>query len=208
MMSKQTLNEAELLLLKNWDEAHLLERSMERVREKYNALFEQVAEAVKQAHPELDSHKIYVTQFWGKGAVGFGRKSWPDGDTYNMPGLWLDHLRLEMLTGEDEPPPVASIWIPPKAFKKVGTDAASARQQLLAAAQQLLAKDEYERHVRADSGGKSVLYFTTLSKKEVLDLFVADEGAGLVEALVAQFDLLARFVAPLDTILKYQPATP
>lgn len=206
-MSKQTLNEAELLLLKHWDEAHLLEKSMERVREKYNALFEQVAEAVTQAHPELDSHKIHVTQFWGKGAIGFGRRSWPDGDSYNLPGLWLDNLRLEMLTEEDEAPPVASIWIPPKAFKKVDSDVQAARQQMLVAAQQLLTKDEFERSVRPESGGKSILYFTTLSKKEVLELFVADEGAGLVEALITQFDLLARFVPSLDLILKNQSAT-
>lgn len=34
-MTKQLMNEAELLLLRRWDEAHLLEPSMKRVREKY-----------------------------------------------------------------------------------------------------------------------------------------------------------------------------
>ena len=48
-MTKQLLNEPELLLLRQWDEAHLLEQSMKRVREKYNAIFEQAAEAVKEA---------------------------------------------------------------------------------------------------------------------------------------------------------------
>src|SRR5688572_15467086 len=97
-MANQLLNEPELLLLRQWGEARLLEQSMERVREKYHGVFQQVVEAVSAAHPELDSNKLQVTQFWGMGAVGFGRKVWPDGDAYNMPGLWLDNLRLEVLS--------------------------------------------------------------------------------------------------------------
>ncbi|MDB5297571.1 MAG: hypothetical protein JWO31_3554 [Phycisphaerales bacterium] len=200
-MSNQLLDEAELLLLKQWGEARLLEQSMERVRQKYAALFEQVVAAVTEAHPDLDSHKVFVTQFWSKGSVGFGRKAWPDGDTYNLPGFWLHNLRLEVLADEDEPAPAATVWIPPKAFKKIATDAAGVRQQLLVAAADLLTKDEYERHLRQDGGGRALLHFAMPPKREVLNLFKAGDGEGLVEWAVGQFDVMARFLPLMDRIL-------
>lgn len=205
-MAKQTLNEAELLLLKHWDEAYLLEQSMDRVREKYNSLFERVAEAVLDAYSAFDTYKVLVTQFWGKGSVGFGRKSWPDSNTNNMPGFWLENLRLEVLASDDEPPPTSSIWISPKVYKKIGIDPQDVRQRMVAAAQEILGKDEFERTVRQDSTGKTVLGFATFEKKDVLDLFVNEGGEGLVEVIVSQFDLLARFAEPLDTILRGKTA--
>jgi len=68
----------------------------------------------------------------------------------------------------------------------------------------LLSKDELEQHVRLESSGKALLYFSMPSKKEILDLFVANEGGGLVGALVARLDVMARFVPVLDALLEYQ----
>ncbi len=200
IMTKQLLNEAELLLLRKWDEARLLEQSMERVREKYAALFEKVAEAVTAGHPELDAHKIYPTQFWATGAIGFGRKTWPEGESYNLPGLWMDNLRLEVLAAEDHPPPIAGIWLSPKALKKTSLTMAKMRQEITKEAPSLLAQDEYERHIRPGADAKYALNFAAPTKKEILGMIAAGEGEKFVDTIVDQFDLMARFVPVLDRL--------
>jgi hypothetical protein len=80
-MPNELLNEAERFLIERWGEARLLELSMEGVRTKYKELFERVIGVIADAHPELDANAVYPTQFWGPGSLGFGRKSWPAGDT-------------------------------------------------------------------------------------------------------------------------------
>jgi len=95
-MSKQLLTEPESLLLEYWEQAHTLERSMERVRDKYAGLYSQVIEAMKQAHLELDASAAFVTQLWGPGYLGFGRKCWPQGKDGWPTGLWMCNLRLEI----------------------------------------------------------------------------------------------------------------
>jgi hypothetical protein len=205
-MPKQLLNEAELLLLKHWEEAYQLEQSLDRVREKYAVLLAQAADAVKQSHPELDSSKIYATQFWSKGSIAFGRKEWPEGDdSYRMPGFWLANLRLEVLAAEDEPPPTSSIWIPPRAMKKAQLDGSTVKSELLAAAKELLTSEEFDRTVRTDGPGNGLLYFVAPSKRDILDLFVTEDGASLVEAIVAQFDMLSKFVPFLDRLFTPRP---
>src|SRR5687768_5697959 len=106
-MAKQLLNEAERYLLEHWADARLLEESMEGMRMKYKELFERVIEAVSEGHPELDAHRAAPTQFWGDGAIGFGRKCWPSGESNWPPGLWVESLRLELITAEDSEPPYA-----------------------------------------------------------------------------------------------------
>lgn len=117
-MAKELMNEAERFLRKNWAEARLLEESMDGVRTKYKELFQKVTDAVHAAHPELDKCGIYATQFWGEGTVGLARKSWPDGDSYDPPGLWVGNIRLEILTSDEGEPPYACTYIPNKVVKK------------------------------------------------------------------------------------------
>src|SRR5438552_1789349 len=109
-MAKALLNEAECFLLTHWVEARLLEESMDSVRTKYKEVFQQIVDAVRKAHPELDTSVMYPTQFWGSGSIGFGRKSWPGRDSNWPPGLWVWNLRIELLTAEDSDPPTAMLW--------------------------------------------------------------------------------------------------
>ena len=119
-MAKELMNEAQRYLLANWQDARMLEESMEAVREQYRQIFDRVAESVKGIHPELDVSKAYVTQFWGSGAIGFSRQEWPDADKgADTPGLWIEYLRLENLSSDAEPAPLATIWVPSKTAKKV-----------------------------------------------------------------------------------------
>src|SRR6185312_13878601 len=107
-MAKELLNEAERFLLNRWDEARMLELAMDAVRSKYKELFQRVADAVMESHPELDVKAVYPTQFWEyAGSIGFGRTRWPAGDPYWPPGFWVWCLRLEDLASEEVEQPYA-----------------------------------------------------------------------------------------------------
>jgi len=201
------LNEAERLLLNNWDEAYLLEQSMERVREKYNGLFGEITEAVTQSHPELDAKVAYITQRYTKGSIGLGRKHWPEGASRWPSGFWINGIRLEVLTDESESPPVASVWVPPKILKRLNLDPLALRERLLATAREVFSSDEFDRHIRSDGTGESLVYFNTLTKREVLDLVDADEGKGLVEAITSQFDMMTKLIPALDEIFGHNTVT-
>src|SRR5437660_6708568 len=98
MMAKELLNEAEHFLVEHWEDARLLEESMEGVRTKYKEVFQRIIDAVTGLHPELDANRAAPTQFWGPGSIGFGKRSWPGGESNWPSGLWLENLRLEVLS--------------------------------------------------------------------------------------------------------------
>lgn len=197
----ELLNEAERFLLRNWSEARMLEESMEGVRTKYKEAFQRVVEAVTEAHPELDTNAMYVTQFWGKGSIGFGRKLWPTENTNWPPGFWIDHIRLETLSDEEAPPPAASIWLPSRSARKANVDLLEVRTAIFEAARTLLSKEEFDRCDKAEADREVLLAWAAPSKRELLDMISDGDGQRFVGCLAAQFDILARFVPVLDDIL-------
>ena len=203
-MTKALLNEAESFLLKNWAEARMLEESMEGVRAKYKELVQRVIQAVTDAHPELNSGFAYPTQFWGSGSIGFGRKSWPAGDSGWPPGLWIWNLRLENLASEDSEPPYASIWVSSKSAKKCNLDMTAARTQLKAVAKELLSPEDLDQ---TSNGGEGdvLLDFTSPSKIELIGLLLDEDGQKFVDRLVKQFDIMSGFIPTLDKLFGYVP---
>jgi hypothetical protein len=199
-MAKELMNEAERFLLKHWEESRLLEESMDGVRTKYKEVFDRIIEAVTEAHPELDSSKVYATQFWGSGSIGVGRKSWPGGDSGWPPGFWISNLRLEKLASEDSDQPSVTIYVSAKSAKKCNLDIAAAKAELSAAAQQLLSPEEFERTGKGDSND-TLLRLAAPTKAELLELLADGDGQKFVERFVSLFDLMARFVPTLDKLL-------
>lgn len=198
-MPKQLMNEAERYLLEHWAEARLLEESMENVRTKYKELFERITDAVTEAHPELDANGVYPTQFWGDGYFGFGRKSWPAGDTNWPSGLWIDILRLELLAEEEAEPPIAYLWFSQKAKGTLKFE--PAQSAVNKAAKDLLTPAEFK--MNGDGEPDDVLlYLPVPSKTEILGALVDGDGQRFVELFVAQFDMMARFVPVLDKVFR------
>jgi len=197
-MSKQLLNEAELLLFGHWEQATHLERSLERIRQKYSALYSQVADEVRKAHPKLDGNVTYITQRWGDGTIGFSRKCWPEGAGDWPPGLWIENLRLEILVDDSAPPPLATIWIPPKACKVLGKDVSFVRERFQTRAREILTPDEFKRHILCDGTDNSVLYIRTISKRELIEGISPDEGHGLVQALAREIDEMTLLLPAID----------
>jgi hypothetical protein len=198
-MVKALMNDAERYLLKNWADARLLESAMEGVRTRYKEVFQRITEAVTDSHPEFDTHRFAVTQFWTDGCLGFGRKSWPGGESRWPSGLWLNGLRLEELAAEDSEPPCASIWFSNKSKSELDVDAA--RCALEAVAKELLAPEEL-KGVTSGEGKGDLLYFPSPSKAQLLDALSEGDGQGFVGIFVSQFDMMARFVSALDKVFR------
>jgi hypothetical protein len=196
-MPKELLNEAERFLLEHWGEARLLEESMEGVRTKYREVFQRIIDAVTQAHPELDAQRSALTQFWGSGYIGFGRKSWPDGETGWPSGLWVENLRLEVLVAEDSGPPYACIWAP----RKSNLDFDAARVAMKEAAKQLLTPEELKDTI-GDESDEVLLNLPAPSKRQLLDALSDGDGQKFVNLFVSHFDMAARFVPVLDKVFR------
>lgn len=196
-MTTELLNEAERFLLKNWGDARLLEESMEKVRTKYREVFERVINAVREAHPELNASTSFPTQFWSKGSIGFGRKSWPGGNSKWPAGFWIWDVRLEVLVAQDTEPPCASIWID----KKHDLNFDQARAAITSAAKRLFTPDEQKELLNAESGDH-LIWFTAPSKGELLDSLAEGDGQGFVALMVSQLDKMARFIPELDRLFQ------
>jgi hypothetical protein len=194
-MPKELLNEAERFLLDHWEEARLLEESMEVVRTKYKSLFQQIVDAVTEAHPELDAQRTRVTQFWANGYLGFGRKSWPSGASWHS-GFWVENLRLEILTAEDTDPPWAYIWAP----KKCNLDFDAARAAVKKVAKDLLLPEELKGS--SDGSGEELINLPAPSKHTLLSSLSTGDGQGFVKLLISQFDMMARFVPVLEKVFR------
>ncbi len=196
-MPKELLNEAERFLLEHWEEARLLEDSMDGIRTKYKELFERIIEAVTEGHPELDANRAIPTQRWSDGQIGFGRKSWPS-DKYGSPsGLWVQGVRLEMLAAEDSEPPCAYIWVP----KKTNLEFDAARVAMKEAAKQLLTPEELKDNI-SDESDEVLLNLPAPSKHQLLDALSDGDGQKFVSLFVSHFDMAARFVPVLDKVFR------
>jgi hypothetical protein len=110
--------------------------------------------------------------------------------------LWFSPLRLELLSSEDSESPSASIWF----RKDVELDPA-AYLAIKATATEHLSPAELER-IRLEDSGESPLWFEVASKAVFRDLLCEGEGQKLVDKLVTEFELLARFIPILNKIFQ------
>ena len=105
-----SFNEPELCLMRQWNDARLLEGSMQSVREKYAAVFEKVLDEIQQTFQAFDSRQSLFPR--GDGRAGVGKKTWPSKSGYYISGFWLGGLLLENLASETEDrPPHSFAWI-------------------------------------------------------------------------------------------------
>jgi hypothetical protein len=206
-MAKQLINEAERYLLEHWADAVLLEDSMEGVRKKYKEIFERVVEAVTEKHPEFDLSIAFVTQRWTSGEAGFGKSSWPNRKYPSAvwpSGLYMSGIRLENLATDDSESVSAYVWLADTS----GFDGDSARKAAWVEAQKRM-PPEALKSARTTEYTDCLLEFDAPSKSELLEKLLKDDGQEFVDCLVAQFDLMARFVPVLDEIFqKFSAAEP
>jgi hypothetical protein len=197
-MSKELFNEAELYLIRQWQSAILVEESMGKIRDKYDSLFQKIADALGAKHAELNNPQVYVKQFWETGYFGAGRKAWRHGN--NNPGFYLHNLRLEMLSDETQEAPYAYIWL--GSAKKTDSDLAAARETIRFAASKLLTREELQRCKMDDIDmGCPLCYDLPESRNDLLNMLTMGDGQQFADCMLAHLDVLAKFTPILDEVL-------
>jgi len=198
-MPKQVFNGPELYLLKNWSNAHLLEESMEAVRNKYGEIFGSVLDAVEKEHPELKSRSIQVASYGG--IAGIGRETWPSMYSAWPSGLWIGNTCLEGLVSEDSEAPDASVWIKPP--KDGGVDLQRAVHKLDQAAGKILGRKGAKRVSSKATRSEAYLWYPLPEKRQdLLQMLVTDGAQRFIDCMFGHFDVLARFIPVMDEIFK------
>jgi hypothetical protein len=197
-MIKRGFNDAERFLLKSWGAASQLEESMVSVRDKYQQLCEQIVEDFRHRHVELDASRVRVTHRsadWGY--LWVSKKTWPK-DNKSPVGIWVEYIRLEYLADDDEPPPLASLWIEP--IKKL-LPLEQANAAIMKAAKKLLPPSVMESAVKNSAEGYA-LGFEFCDKQELLASLVDPERKQFAKRVNEQLDLLAKLAPAVDALLE------
>ena len=204
-MAKQTFNEAESFLLRNWGEALVLEETMARARVKQQELFEKMGEAVLGGYPGcLDTFTGFFTQKWSDGQLYFGRKNWPS--QYNCSaGLWLSPLGLDSLADAETEAPEAYIFVRP-ARKLAGLDVVAAKQKLWRELPKLLTAKEHDACLKHEEEKDFLVGWPFSSKQEILGWIIAGDEPKLTECIQDQVAIFVKLVPLLNDLLRSDKA--
>jgi hypothetical protein len=197
-MPKNTFNESETYLLKNWASACRLEEAMNRVRhEKYSAIILKAAELLVDELGKNDyRQEVYPTQRWDDGFIYFWMDKWgkSEGEAREVPYLCPGGLRLENLLSDsnDTDPPYACVFA--KYLRKAGWDLGRFRNKLNSSAATIL--KSFPRRSDEDEN-TPVCYFVPGGRAELRRLLIEDED-GFTSALISNGTRLAE-LAPIVT---------
>jgi hypothetical protein len=198
-MPKQLLNEAEGFLIERWDDACRLKKSMKSVRNKYEKLLGRVKNVIEKKYPKLNSNGAWLDRGGDDGSIGFGRKSWPHDEDNEPSGLWIINLGLTQLADESSNAPNAIIWIelPKEKVDKVRAAVIKEAIEKKWYKTEELAPKELEGF---EGWSEFYVELPAPSKKELLTALSSGHDDEFVEALVKQFNQLARFIPILDNV--------
>jgi len=197
-MAENTFNEPEQYLIKNWVQAHRVEKSMAEIRGKYAGIFDRVWDAVRATPDQFDHYKPRLTQFWCEGYMGIGREKWrrEGGD---QPLIVIDSLRLEVLLDDESELPFAGIWA--CKAKRPGTDLEGVGR-IGSEAEKVLTKEELARcQIESQCNYGYVLRYDLPEDRHDLAGFLLEgDGQKFVDCMVSHFEVLARFIPVLDEV--------
>lgn len=195
------LNEAEKLLVRQWQQAWTLEQSMGTVRTKYAQLLSKAAEGVAQSNPAFDVVKTFFTQFWESGYAAFSCKKWPDSKFHYPPGIYLEQLRLEKLASEREPQPAVSVFIGARVLGMLKAPAVEVARRLNAGARSVFSEEDYARFIVSAELDDPLINFASPTKKELLDLLISGDEELFTQSVISYLEPPMRMIAILDEIL-------
>jgi hypothetical protein len=188
-----TFNEAERYLLHQWSDARLLEESMGALRVKYAGILSKALEGFQKNHKELDAPVDKYAKTYG--SIGIGRQSWLFKQWPS--GFWIDDVRLENLTSQEEVGPSKSVVIYDERV-----ELQKAEEALRSSAKQMLSKVEFDRLEFETTQAKAYFWCNLeQSREELLKLLMEKDGQGFVDCMIGHLEWMARWVPILDEIL-------
>lgn len=190
-MSQRTFDTAESYLLSHWKQCRELEVAMKATRDKYDAVWQRVAESLKGRHPDFDSSGLYVTQFWSTGMAVFGRSHWPHKNKEQLPGVWIENIRLECLTDPGEPEPIIKLALKP--LKQARVDIAPIVRAAESLLQSMSADEVNLLGLRRDADAQSPITAPLASRQELLEKLGRDDSQDFVDLIVLRVESLLPF---------------
>lgn len=186
-------NEPDLFLLRQWQDARLLEDAMETVREKYVDIFRTALEEFQKNHAGLNYPVDKYVRTYGSAGVGkesWLSKRWPS-------GFWIDNVRLEDLTSPEKSTPSKSVCI-----NDSQVDPLEAEKTLRKSAEKILSKEELARVEFTSTATKAWLSCSLeQSPAELFERLVQDDARDFVSCMIDHFEWLARFTPAVDEIV-------
>lgn len=197
-MAGHAFNAAERFLLGGWPAASRLERSMESVRKKYQLLCERIVEEFQVSHPEFDMSRVRVTHRSASyGYLWISKRTWPK-KRNSAAGIWIENIRLEFLADDEQPGPLASLWLGPMeehaSFDKLKKEIIDRANKVLP--HQLLLNSARTLPERAYTFG-----FEFCDKKGLLSTLTEPDAPRFSSILHEQLDSLSKIVSPIDALL-------
>lgn len=190
---KHSFNEAEQFLLKYWQPSLLLVSTMDRTRQKCEAILHHAVESARSRHEVLTAGKVKKQGKW----FALGKKEWQT--SRNLIGFYFDNLSVDNLTDDDGGQPCAYIWIYPAT--ELGVDLAQARRTLEESAATLLEKDEQARIKPGKDSGTALITYFQEDRLELVEQLQRQNGDPFIETLMAYVDLFVKFTPAIDAII-------
>jgi hypothetical protein len=193
-MAKRLFNEAEKFVIQTYADVRLLEETLDSVRSKYREEVKRIGAEVKERHPELDFFDEQFKASWATGYLVFSRSAWAGNKNFPS-GLFVDNLRLELLTSPKEEPPNAWVWTRPS--RRAGIDVTATRRALWQRLPKLLTSEELAK-CRDDKDDDVPVVWPMATQQEVLDWLLNGQIDLLSERVMEQVDMFVKMLPVLD----------
>jgi hypothetical protein len=188
-----TFNDADRFLLDHWSDAKDLEDGMSAIRTKYEQVLNEVAKNLQDESWWESDFQVLAKEHYG--CIGFGRKSW-GGKKTNYPGLWLDDLDLDYLTGRLPGHPHADLWL--GGLNLTRTEWEDAGPRIIQVAGSVLS-DFPPRSAEADI--TIVRYSFPETRDDLLKGLLTDSSKLFISTCCGHLNRLARLIPAIDQVL-------
>ena len=197
-MTVQPFSDPELYLLNKWEDAMLLENSMNAVRDKYEQILATVLDRVEQQHRELDCRTMHLS-YKEDPSVSISKKAWSSMYPNWPSGFWIGCIGLNNLASEDENEPYASVYFNPS--KSAVFDSQEIVRRLRDFAETILTREQMSRlRDDANKGDASIYYLLPEPRRKLLEMLLNNKSAEYIDCIEDHLKTLARFIPVMDEI--------
>lgn len=185
-------NAPEVMLIRNWSDVRELEKTAEAVRSKYVEIFDQVLQAVRNNHRELNLP--WMKSLLRFQSVGIGKESWRFKPDAWPSGFWIEDILLDNLLAQDQAGPTKWVCIhDPRA------DLHEAEDRLREHATKTLGREEL-RLIEFGTDKRTAFFGLRLKepRDQLVELLIKDEARGFIRKMIDNFEWMTKFTSVLD----------
>jgi hypothetical protein len=195
------MNKTDSWLIERWGKVSQLETNMNATRERYNDLFAEIHESVKQIHPELDRIDIHLSpieiQNWG-GSVVYSKAVWPSDWATWRTGFYISNISLDELASDKSPEPNVSIFFQGSKNDKRIEDM---RHRITRESPRVFKRHKINLRYD-DEDNRTLLWFQIPEgKKQLLKMLFGGKEKQFEDCIANHIKLMCGFIPVLDKLL-------